>query len=1032
MIIEMAVCYYLVFGICFISAIYLLFMNSKSMLQRLAFFLCFSVALWGFSMGCSTLSDKIEQATVWRRMGAIGFGAFYGFFKHYLILFSERKSNLKRKISVIWMYLPSLIFILVFSLSKELTESVYQLERGTFGWNNTAEQFIWGKIFLIYFIAYFIVGIWRIGRYRRTCTDRVEKEQANILGILHIIIVALAIFSEYLNSFAIGRGDYQILGVGVIIIPILYNTKIMNINLKSLFGNESEENIYLEQYRKRIMIYLCQALILGAVTYVVVQFVNYGQSIVEKKMFFPLELVGLSLINLVVTKCIKNGELRTILHSLILFFIIPIITMEFFQSVAVTVWAFPFILMIAALLYHDTTVLIIIAASMILTQCFLWISSPSQWVRISETDYFGRILMMLFGIGVASYINYIYICRLRQLSNKIKEQDLLFHISTKVMSIDASSMQEHLTTITEMIGKYAGAKRTHLIIYGTSGQREDLQYFVASDQYCDDQQNEGDNLQEKRMIEIQSEIAQSSWFERKFQDEGYAYIDQIGNLPLSARVEEQLLEQQGVESLFAIPIMRNGIQTGMLRMDFSTKEACNGKDRIQTFMTVGNLIGEAYGKAEDDGKMTHLAFFDQLTNIPNRQLFGEHIKQSIENAKRQNNSFCILFLDLDEFKTVNDSVGHQAGDQILIRVAQQLEASVRKSDVVCRFGGDEFLIMLNHIETKRDIETVLKKIMAVFAKPIQMGEHYFNLTASIGVSVYPFDGREENALIKNADIAMFKAKENGKNQVVFCTDEMKDEIAQVIVITNHLYRALEKKEFYLVYQPQIDSETEAVIAMEVLLRWKNEDLGIVMPTTFIPLIEQSGMINSIGEWVLEEACRQSKEWMQMGFAPIRIAVNISVIQLGDSGFIQKVTDILQRTKLEPKYLELEITENVALLESKMIIERLVALRNMGISLTIDDFGMEYSSLNRIKSFPVDRLKIDMNFVQGIMTNSKDRAIIEVIINLAKNLNLKVIAEGVEELCQVEVLKELSCDEMQGYYFYHPLEKEEMEKILSNL
>ena len=1032
MIIEMAVCYYLVFAICFVSAIYLLFMNSKSMIQRLAFFLCFSVALWGLSMGMSTLSEKAELATVWRRMGAIGFGAFYGFFKHYLILFTERKSNLKRKISVIWMYLPSTIFVLIFSLSDTTTKYVYQLEKGLFGWNNTADRFLWGNVFLIYFIAYFIVGIWRVYHYRKTCVDHLEIKQANVLGLLQIVIFALAIFSEYLNVFAIGKGDYQIVGVVVIIIPILYSTRIMNINFKALFGHESEENIYLEQYRKRIMIYLCQALILGAITYVVIQFVNHGQSFMKEKMYFPMELVALSLINLTVIKFVKNEELRTILHSLILFFIIPIITMEFFHSVAVTVWAFPFILMIAALLYHDTTVLILISASMILTQCYLWISSPVQWIKISETDFFGRILIMFFGIGVASYINYIYIFRLRQLSNKVKDQDLLFHISAKVMSIGASNKEEYLSAITEMIGQYAGAERTHLIIQGTTGEKEDVQYYVSTAQSVDVLRSDGETTWDKNMREIQFEIAQSNWFERKFQDEGYVYIDQINNLPLSARTEEQLLNQQGVDSLFAIPIKRNGVQTGMLRLDFLTKQTWNYMDQIQTFMTVGNLIGEAYGKAEDDGKMTHLAFFDQLTNIPNRQLFAEHIKHSIENAKRQNNSFCILFLDLDDFKTINDSVGHQGGDQILIQIAQKLEASVRKSDVVCRFGGDEFLIMLNHITTKRDIETVLQKIISVFDESIQVGEHFFNLTASIGISVYPFDGQEEDSLIKNADIAMFKAKENGKNQFIFCTEQMKDEIAQVIIITNHLYRALEKREFYLVYQPQISSDNEKVVAMEALLRWKNEDLGVVMPSVFIPVAEQLGLINQIGEWVLEEACRQNKNWMQMGLTPIRVAVNVSVIQLRDSGFIQKVTDILYRTKLDPKYLELEITENVALLESEMIIERLAALRNMGISLAIDDFGMEYSSLNRIKSFPVDRLKIDMNFVQGILTNSKDRAIIEVIINLAKNLNLKVIAEGVEESCQVEFLRKLNCDEMQGYYFYHPIEAEEMEAILRTL
>lgn len=1000
------------------------------MLQRLAFLFCFSVAFWGFSMGNYLISSTVEDATCWRRMGSIGIGFFYGFFKHYVILFSDRKSNLKRKISVLWVYLPSIVFVYLFSISKEISYSVFQLEMSPEGWINTAKPSFWSIVFSVYVVLFFIAGLWRVVQYKKTAIGVVEKNRANALIYFHVIIFLLSIVAGYMNQSGVRKIDFQIAGGMILIVPILYCTKFMGKTLADHSSSESEENIYLEQYRSKIMVYLCQALIVGAITYLISKLVNYGQAVMLEKLYFPALLVGLSLINLVVVKKVKNGEMRTILHSLILFFIIPIITLEFYRSLSITVWAFPLILIIAALLYHDTTVLILLSVSMVLTQCYMWIAIPKQMVQVDEVDYFGRIIIMAFGIGVAAYINYVYIFRLKQLYNKLKDQDLLFEISAMVMSIGSDNLEEQFNKITETIRSYVGANQCHLIIFGKTGREEDFQYFGSKQErgapnlpYCSD-------TDEAVIRSENAEIGKSNWFERKFLEEGYAYIEETKNLPLSARLEEQILKKQGVNSLFAIPIQRKGIQTGMLRLDFWYKQMENVTDQLQTLMTVGNLIGEAYGKAVDDDRMKRLAFFDHLTQIPNRQLFDEHIRQSIENAKRQNSSFCVLFLDLDEFKNINDSVGHQIGDQILIQVARKLEKTVRKSDIVSRFGGDEFLIMINHIEAKTDIETVLKKIVGIFEEPIVIEGEEYNLTASIGVSVYPFDGTNQDMLIKNADIAMFRAKRNGKNQYVFCTEEMKEEIAQVMVITNQLYRALEKREFFLVYQPQIDLKSGKIVAVEALLRWTNEELGIVMPSLFIPIAEQIGVITSIGEWVLEEACRQNKIWQDKGLPKLRMAVNVSVIQLGEVDFLKKVKNILEKINLNPEFLELEITENVAMQESEYIIEQLTDIRNLGISLAIDDFGMEYSSLNRIKSFPVDRLKIDMHFIRGLLLNNKDQAIVDVIINLAKNLNLKVIAEGVEEQRQVDYLSEKECDEMQGYYFYKPLTIDVMEKILS--
>jgi diguanylate cyclase (GGDEF)-like protein len=381
---------------------------------------------------------------------------------------------------------------------------------------------------------------------------------------------------------------------------------------------------------------------------------------------------------------------------------------------------------------------------------------------------------------------------------------------------------------------------------------------------------------------------------------------------------------------------------------------------------------------------------------------------------------------------VNNTIGHQYGDKILIMIADRLIKCLRKTDFVCRFSGDEFLIMLNDIITNHDIETVANKLLGQFQDPFIVDDQEFYITASIGISVFPKDGVDKDTLIKNADVAMYKAKHNGKNQFAFCSQEMKDEMEQTLAVTSNLYHAQERSELNVVYQPQVDVETGKVIAVEALARWSNPELGFVSPALFIPIAEHTGLINPIGIWILQEACRQNKEWQDIGLPPVRVAVNVSVKQLIKVDFVSMVKRILAETGLDPQYLELEITENIAIQESEYIIDVLTDLKNLGISIAIDDFGVEYSSLNRIKMLPIDRLKIDMHFIRGILNNEKDKVIVDIIIKLAKDLKLKVIAEGVEEKEQLDYLSSQACDEVQGYYFYRPLSKEDMENVLQNM
>lgn len=432
-------------------------------------------------------------------------------------------------------------------------------------------------------------------------------------------------------------------------------------------------------------------------------------------------------------------------------------------------------------------------------------------------------------------------------------------------------------------------------------------------------------------------------------------------------------------------------------------------------------------KAQEE--ITYLAYHDHLTGLPNRLHFSEHLNHGIHLAKRTEKLLAILFLDLDGFKMINDSIGHLAGDLLLIEVSKRLKAMLRECDSAARLGGDEFVVMVENIGDVKAIETIAKKILDSFLKPFVLNNQECFITTSIGVAICPPDGKDSETLIKNADIAMYRAKENGKNQYVMCSEVIKNKVLETMKISNHLFRALERGEFEVYYQPQINCSTNLIVGAEALIRWHHPEMGMVLPGEFISIAEQTGLILPIGAWVLRTACTQNKAWQDAGYPGIRIGVNLSIRQFQNHNIVSEVQSILTDTGFDPSYLELEITESIAMREQGYVLEALNMLRKMGIHIAIDDFGTEYSSLSHLKQLPIDRIKIPMPFVHGIDMGSKDKAITTSIIVLAKSLGLGVIAEGVETKTQHEFLTQKMCDEIQGFYHFKPMCSSEFERLL---
>ncbi len=430
-------------------------------------------------------------------------------------------------------------------------------------------------------------------------------------------------------------------------------------------------------------------------------------------------------------------------------------------------------------------------------------------------------------------------------------------------------------------------------------------------------------------------------------------------------------------------------------------------------------------------RLVYEATHDTLTDLPNRSLLNDHLSRALAYDRRHEQNLAIFLLDLDNFKIVNDTLGHPAGDQLLREVAARLLQCVRRYDIVARLGGDEFVILLSGIQDENYITSIADKVISIFSQPFQIMEHEMFITVSIGIAVAPANGDKAEVLLMNADTAMYHVKGSGRNGYEFFNEDMNARISERLERESRLRRALERKEFYLYYQPKVDLTTGDVVGMEALIRWIPEKGHIIPPAEFIPLLEETGLIVPVGEWVIREACRQNREWHQTGLEHLVVSTNISARQFYQKNLPDKIEQILQDVGLEAKYLKIELTESIVMQDIDMAIGILKRMKNMGITLSIDDFGTGYSSLAYLKRFPVDELKIDRTFVNGLGTDVNDSTIVNTIISMAHSMDLKVVAEGVETAGQLALLRERNCEEVQGFYFSRPLAPYHFEEMMRN-
>lgn len=985
--------------------------------RNILFTAFFALAIWTFGYFMLFLVPSYEMALFWKRVSMVGMSSVFTLLLYFSILLAYTKLSSRNRIFLAILHLPALINMYIFSFSNSLARNQYQLISVDNGWTHFSKSNTFDVFFRSYAILYILLVLHIIWSWQQRLRDR--KTAKNIRIVLYslttaavLTILTAVLLPNLLNQALINLGPlWAIVPAGAIYRAVknydLFEARIIPEEMNYITWKEQGKIFNNFSFG-----FYLAAFLAFAATYLP----NIGERtafIEASKISIILFSIGLAIS---IIQWIHNKKIKRILTTIVLVFSIPIILYQFRQNAAVTVWAFPIIISISSTILSNQVLLYLVTIFSIVGQLLLWAFHPEMKVLVTNYDYILRIILIIGAFSTAVFTNKLYISKLDENNRQIKFKGIVSDVLFEFIEVTEESYDKKVDHLLEKIGTFFLVDRVH--IYSMDPENQSMSYSKewANGRIVEDN-GEIDKI----------ELKDLPWWLEQLENEKIVLIEDVDELAEEAFMEKLYLEERKVKSLLSVPIMVNGkIHSVIGIQSFKRKEWTT--DNIEMLKIMAKILSNGIVHLESDKKIKNMAYYDSLTKLPNRVLFSDRINEAIKLAKVNNQFVSVMFIDLDEFKIVNDTMGHDGGDYLLQKVSERLKEQVRETDTVSRFGGDEFIVLLNNINSCKDVPVIAEKVLSIFSSPFLIKEQEFFITASGGLSTYPLDGKDPDQLIKNADLAMYEAKGKGKNQYSLSSSEMLDEVQKNMELSNDLYHAIERNELSVHYQAQVHLDSEEITGFEALLRWNHPELGMISPGVFIPLAERTDLIHTIGFWVLETVCKQNKKWQDEGYPPLPIAVNLSAVQFTSEDLVGNVKSILEKTKLVPEYLELEVTESVAIRDTKSVAHTLAKLKETGVSIAIDDFGTEYSSLSKLKELPIDKLKIDIEFIRGIAKNKKDQAITKTIINLAKNLNLSVLAEGVETKEQLTFLKEKDCDSVQGFYYYKPIPAEKVEEL----
>jgi diguanylate cyclase (GGDEF)-like protein len=1018
-----SIIFFIAFSIYYFWGVFTLSLDLRSRLHRAFFFCCLALSVWAYAFSIANSAPDEGMSLLWRRVAAIGWGTFYSFMLYFILILTEKHEWLNKKWVLPLIFAPAVLNVLVFSLIDGIAVHQYALIRIYAGWVNTAQTSIWDFIYQINYVSFTLIGLGLLWQWGRSSTKRHVKTQSRLIMASFGFATILGTLTEFFVNLYLPIKIPQLAPV-IVLLPILvmfYCVKkygLITLEVKTYL--EDETQILNEITRTKLSRYLGQAYFLSAFTDFATQYFNGRSPLGSVLWFFIFMLAFGTLLHFIHYLRIANVHKERIV-GFIMAASIPLLAIRSIQEPGLYSISIHVVFVMIAVAFSHKWLLALVGSSALFSLGLMWFTKPVSVILLTPPDHFSRIVFFCIFVWVAFFINDTYLKRVAEKEKQVQFQKLLAQFTTLFGTINENNIDLKISDVLNLLGDFFKVDHSFIFFFSNDNSAKNRAY-----EWC------GPGIDSIIKDDTEDAVAEFPlWRATKWEalKDGFRVSD-VDKIREDI-IEKSWLQENQIKSILAIPFVDQEKVMGFIGFDSIRSKKNWSIDDQEILRVISHRVAGIWLRVKAERRINFLAYHDSLTGLPNRALIEDRLDQAIQLAARTSKLVAAYHIDIDNLKSINDSMGHASGDILLQQVASRLQACLLKYDTVGRFGGDEFFVITPEIALPEDVQIVARKIMDIFRAPMIINNEEYFITASVGVAIYPNDGENHVDLIKHADLATSTSKEKGKNTYTLCTPELKNEFLVNIELSNSLYRALDRNELVLYYQPKVAAATGEISGVEALIRWFNPEKGLVSPGQFIPLAEKNGLINQIGLWVLETACRQIKTWQDQGLQPVVVAVNLSMGQFLNKKLVQNVDAILKRTGLDPFFLELEITESIFINNAEVVTKTLNDLKNLGIRISIDDFGTQFSSLSRLKDLPIDRIKIDRIFVDGIARNIKQEGIIKAIIQLARTLDLNVTAEGVETENQLAFLRDLACDEIQGFYFYRPMNAADVETCLKN-
>ena len=1010
--------FYMIFGAHTIVA------SVKSYVNRLFVILTSSMAVWSFSYAISTSAATAEVSAFWSSFSIFGKGFFYSFLLHFVMILTKTESRLKTWTLDALIYMPALINITLFAPFGYFAEKQYQMVQTDFGWVNILPIDMGEIWFILYYTVFSIASIvvlfyW----WRRIEPGTLLKRQAKYFLLSVLFPFFLGMTTDTLPEI-LGKNVFPKLTIIFMMVPVT-TLFIASKRLGLLLERETVLSMEIDQRQNIDRLRLFQT---AAAIYTVGAAVSFliGYFGMKKALNTELCLAGFVLLIGLVTRLIPIlSKSHTTQNTM--FLITNTLGMVFFmitnvETGALTIWAIYILFLLFTVILDSNIHAAVFAVLMVAIQIVYSIFFPKVAVTIDGSEYATRIFIIILSFLVVRHITAEYASKIEAYRKFAKEQEALEKISSNFISVDIENVREKVDEMFEMSADILKFDCMSLIEFSADYEDSTILNMCRKDgAIASSPQHPGMILKTNTLPIAVSLIDQKQPI----------ICENTANLDEDKEVRRFFISR-GVSSFFIFPIMVDNNVDGMLIVEYYDRSDTSSREgRLYFLKMIANILGDTKKKTLYEERLYNFAYFDEATQLANRNMLVRKLDQCIHD-KQESGNIAVLHIELENLRIIKDTFGHTIGEQIVIKSAMILEQLVGERSYLSRLGEGVFVVVLPAVKYAEEIDERVERLLDSFSRPIstETGIEALFVVLNIGISVYPDNGRDAHDLLKNADLASYQAKRTNK-KAVFYTEQLERQIAENALLTNRLFQSLQNEEFYLEFQPQISCDTGKTVGIEALLRWTTDDGRQVVSDRFIPILEQTGLIYEVGLWVLEQALQEHNRLIAKGFSPLRISINLSAVQLQTDDFIADFIDIIKKSGVEPGYIELEITESFFFENPLDVLEKIYRLKELGISIAIDDFGRGHSSFNRLKSVPFDRLKIDKEIIDTIDVDKKLAPLTEIIILLARAMGASVTAEGVERKKQADFLKSIACDEIQGFYFSKPLSPEALEEFLKN-